>query len=335
MPPNDLVFYIPSKDGLADGFTLASRTVDGGSTTLQIIDAGITEADNFWNDALIRFDDATTTVALRGKYARVQTWTQGPATLDLFRALPATPVAGDTFVIFTGGRFRSDLEAEELDATGLVNVTGVTIDRAMFRNGEGSGTLSYINGTTSLTWQAPGSASAGDPVDVSLDGTYLIQDGDDVNAALEVTVVAVSLPGSDQNDTITLAFIKESMGVPTIEGSETAAGVTRYFPIVARNDSGGPLTDVRAWMVEDPEPGTTLQIGAGTVGGGSEFENPGDINTAPGGVSFSNTHISFVTALTFGSVAAGDFVVVWVEETTAAGASPVACLEDTIRFSFS
>ena len=257
MPASDLRLFLPSKDGGADGFTPPTRVADVGSSALQIIDAGTTQADNFWNDALVRFLDTTTTVALRGKYARVETWTQGPATLDLFRALPDVPVAGDEFQMWTGGNYRSDFAAEELDATGIVNVTGVTIDRALYANLEGAGTLRYKNGTTALTWQAPGSATEGAEVDVSIDGTYVIEDGEDVNKALVVTVVAASLPGSDQNDTITLAYIKEALGVLTIEGSETESGAVRYFPIVAQNLAAGNLTDVRAWMEEDADPGTT------------------------------------------------------------------------------
>ena len=325
MAADDLKWYIPSKDGGADDFSLQAVSVDTGSDTLNIIDAAITDADAYWADAHIRFDDATTTAALRGVVARVKTWTNSTNTAKLQKPLPATPVNTDTAVLWLGGNYRSDTEMPGMQATDPSNVTGVVIDRVADKNGEGSGTLTYTNTGDYLQWTAP-SGTIGAQVDASGDGTYTLYDTD-TNKWIEVTVTAASLPGSDQSDALTLSRTAEEF-IYDISGAESDAGATRYFAIVAKNESGSTMTDFRVFFTEDAD--STLAIGKGSISS-DQFEDPADINTAPSAVTFDDGATDYANGLDYGDVSNGDFIVVWVRETTSASATPVVGLLDIIE----
>ena len=328
MGAEGLKFYRASKDGASDGFTLQAVTVDTGSDASNIIDAAITDADGTWDDAHIRFDDATTTSALQGVIARVKSWTLSTNTLELQTALPATPVNTDTAVLWLGGNYRSATEIDGMQSTAPSNVTGVTIDAVADMNGTGNGTLTYTNATTVLQWTAP-SGTIGAAVDVSIDGTYTLYDSD-TNKWITVTVVAASLPGSDQSDSLTLSRTAEDV-IYDIKGAESDAGATRYFPILAKNETGATLTDLRAYFTEDAE--SQLEIGKGTVTA-NQFENPADINTAPSAVTFSAAAIDYTNGIQFGNLAASSFVVLWVKEITSAGATAHQDVLDLITFNW-
>ena len=62
--------YYPYKDNGADGAVSPELTVDS-ATINSIVDATLVEANDYWNGALIRFEDDTTTAALQGTYHHV------------------------------------------------------------------------------------------------------------------------------------------------------------------------------------------------------------------------------------------------------------------------
>ena len=266
-----LEYYYALKTLTADGQASPVRTTDAGSDADALVNAAFTEADDFWNGAIGRFEDDTETVILRGVYFHVRDFVQAATKIVLAQTLPAAPSTTggteDTFRLFLGGNFRAAQRIPGLDATGPVNITGVVIDRTGHANGNGaaSGTLDFVNATTEMSWQAPGDASAGAPVDVSIDDTYTLFSAD-ADKWITVTVTAAALPTLDQSDTIVLTTPEREL-LPDMEGYETENGKTRYHLVVIKNaDTVDAMTDLRAFVeAADPGSPTTTTGSLGTT----------------------------------------------------------------------
>lgn len=100
----------------------------------------------------------------------------------------------------------------------------------------------------SLRW-TPLGGGAVDGVDVSVDGTFTITGSD--GSLLVVTVTAASLPGTDQNDSITIANIANEI-FDDISKAESAAGDTEYRGLYIHNVHGVDTAfDVRIWLKQD------------------------------------------------------------------------------------
>jgi hypothetical protein len=84
-----------------------------------------------------------------------------------------------------------------------INCTGVKITRINISNDAGIGNLSYIQGSTSLTWQAPYD-TAGNSINISGGGNFVLESFNG-QAKLSVWVDPSILPGSDANDSISVA----------------------------------------------------------------------------------------------------------------------------------
>ena len=266
--------YYAFKDNVADGAVSPELTVDSAGVNY-IIDATLTEANDYWNGAIIRFEADTTTVALRSTYHHVMDFVAADDKLIFAHDMPATPVNTDTFRIFFGGNWRTSHEIPGLTATGLSNVTGVTIDHAAYMCGAGNGLLEFdVAPTESLRWTAPGDANPGAWVDVSGAGagTQYELYSEDPDNFLEVTVVFASLPVGDQSDTIALAQ-PEGIVIPDFEGYEfDGANKTRYHLIpIKNNDGADTMTDLHVWVVPstdgtDSTTTTTRDATAGALG---------------------------------------------------------------------
>lgn len=123
-----------------------------------------------------------------------------PGNIDASLSLSINLAAEDSARLFkhafgTISTFRPALRATS-------NITGVTIEYAQISTPLGQGTLSYTAAGTSLSWTANGD-TAGTGVDVSAGGTFTIPSGS-TGADLTVTVVAGSLPGTNQSDNINI-----------------------------------------------------------------------------------------------------------------------------------
>ena len=75
---------------------LPKYTVDRG-TCETIVDVALTQADDYWNDAIGWFEGDTPTIALRRRSFHVHSFDAGKDTLTLLCKLPAVPQAGDTY----------------------------------------------------------------------------------------------------------------------------------------------------------------------------------------------------------------------------------------------
>lgn len=272
----EIIKYYASDYLTADGDALTQRTATVASTDQIIVSASLTQADDFWNEALLFFDTDTTTSALQGQYMEIVDSDQGDTSVTLAYPLPATPAGTDTFRIVKGGQWRSTyrLPGKTVDS-GPVNVTGVTIDYTSEKNADGSGTLSYINTGQFLTWQDADDLAAGVAVAVGAGGTFIIE-SQTVGKWLEVTVAGGSLPGSDQSDTIILST-KTQTRLSDATGAQTFGGNTSYYAEVYKNEAVTTANTFGFYMEDPAEVTTTMAAPLGltadlvAVADGSSF----------------------------------------------------------------
>jgi hypothetical protein len=258
--------YYPGKYLTADNDTLTVQTATGG-TALTIVDTSLGDADNYWDGAVGFFEPNTTTAALRGKYFHVRSWTLSTKTLLLYASLPAACANTDTFRLVLGGNWRSSYEIPGLTFTTPVNITGVTINYAGYQNPTGVGTLTYTNTSTSLQWTPP-SGIIGSAVNVSGSGVFDIFDAT-TSLWVEVTVVAASLPVTDQTDAITLTQ-PTAIVIPNEESTEIS-GKIRYYAIPIKNThASDSIYDLVAYLQKEistaAETNTTTTLIDGGLG---------------------------------------------------------------------
>lgn len=237
---------LPGKDIANDGDPIVVNTSDGGGAIRTLIDAAITEADGFYDGALIYFAGDTTTVALRGVFEHVRTWLNSTKTFTFAKDLPAIPAAGDTYSIIFGGNKRSSQEAFGLlgggvqpELAGIVgsNITGLTITKFAGKLGEGVLTIDWDDTADDLTIKID-SEPFGSPFNVVGDSTDTYIYADDGVSFIKCDIVNASLPASDQVDTHTLTRPNQTL-TPDYEGYETLSddgGKTRYRLEVLRNE---------------------------------------------------------------------------------------------------
>lgn len=89
------------------------------------------------------------------------------------------------------------LTNDSLEASQPSDITGVTIYSVLGAS-TGTGSLSYLSGSFSLQWRAPGAGAPGAPVNVAAGGAFFLQGGD--GSAIRVWVVSAELPAGDESD---------------------------------------------------------------------------------------------------------------------------------------
>jgi hypothetical protein len=129
-------------------------------------------------------------------------------------------------------------------SSSLGTVPGCALTRPAVRNGEGCGFL--VADGDFLTWRAPGSSSYGAPVDVSEDGDYLIEDGDDQSKFIEVGVHADYLPSGTDEGRVFLQRNYEA-GLE-INAAIAESGNTSSATVYLRNASVHDVHGVKAWI---------------------------------------------------------------------------------------
>lgn len=271
--------YYPGKQLVADGGALTEYVADSGTLTT-IVDAALTEADDYFNGGIVFFSGDTTTVALQGVFAHIKDFDAASDTITLAKSLPAAVATGDTYTIVIGGNYRSSTELMGAALSGVfpelknvvgANVTGVTIKYASPElNTELFGfpqlELIWDQGASELsvdTGGGPGPVYSvvGDASDVLI--------FDDLYGYVIVDVVQASLPGSSQSDFYTLSFNTQSF-VPDIEGYESTnplKGKTRYrLQTVKNTDGADPMTSSAVYIWDKTDGNATSIVDAQSLG---------------------------------------------------------------------
>ena len=227
-----------------------------------------------------------------------------------------------------GGRVLS------LTFTAPTTITGVTIDDAMGMP-EGDGSLFYDQSAGTLRWTPP-AGTAGTPVDVSVNGEYAIQGGND-GGVLLVTVTAGSLPSSDATNSITISNTANNI-FGDVSKADASAGTVQYRGLYFSNENGaaGDIVDGRFW-VENNTPGQdVIQIADGDEAKTLALEIIADEDTAPAGPVFGN-HTDFASGIVLPTPLIGNptnhYKGWWLQRTVPAGVS-TAVPENTLRIGF-
>lgn len=247
--------------------------VASGGTSRTATSASLSDADDFWNGALARWDSGDNA----GLWSSIADFSASTDTLTLDDDLPNPVSSGDTFTLFQGGKFSSDQRVPGMRTPALVNVTGFDVVHVAHLNGEGTGTVRYYDASTSLTWQPPGGIE-GPAVDVSAlslgdvvvltSGAAVASDARSQFVQLERT--AAALPASDQADDLSLDLIPASF-LARITGDEASDGFVFYRPVSVRNTSAATAFGVRVYAstpFPDALPAAltaSLGVGAGTL----------------------------------------------------------------------
>jgi hypothetical protein len=272
--------YFPSKNLAADGDALSQLVADAGGSLTTIVDAALTQADDYWNGAIGWFDGNTPTAALQGQFFHVKDFDAATDKLTLSKELPAVPAAGDTYRLALGGNWRSAQETfgmlvggvlPELKTVSGVNITGLTIKKASALLGAGTLTVFYRR-SQQMLYIKMGAQAFGVGLDTSVNITNGIVFAADGQAWLQVDVNAASLPTSDRTDTWTLAYPDRTL-TPDFEGYETkndVGGKTRYrLECVKNTDPADTMVDLSVYTGKPSgtqstiAPGQSLDLTAG------------------------------------------------------------------------
>lgn len=271
--------YYPSKQLIADGGALTEYVADSGSLTT-IVDAALTEADDFFNGGLVFFSGDTPTAALQGVFAHIKDFDAASDTITLAKSLPAAVATGDKYKVVIGGNYRSSTELMGCALDGIFpelknvpgsNVTGVTIKYASPELkveffGPPSVALIWTQATSQLTVNTgggPGPAYTvvGDANDVLI--------FDDLYGYIICDIVQASLPGVNASDVFTPSFNTQSF-VPDIEGYESTSalkGKTRYRLQVVKNTDGvDQMTSAAVYMWDKTNGAATTILDAQSLG---------------------------------------------------------------------
>ena len=275
---SDLVFRFLHRELAASKNTPTQYTASSG-TVRTVVCAGLTEADDYWNGALLRWDSGPNA----GLWSSIKDFAASSDTLTLDEDLPSAVANTHTFTIFTGGKYISDQRIPGLACSAPVNVTGFSVTYAAMINGSGTGTLKfYYHGGAGqgVSWTPPGGVE-GLEADISAlaEGYAVSLFGSASDAFVLLTRTAAALPGADCSDDLLLS-IPDSAFLAMFDGDEALAGKTVYRAVGIENTAASPVYAVRA-LCPPPWTGaaaTTIAAGGG-IGTGAD---------ALAGTSFAN-----------------------------------------------
>jgi hypothetical protein len=209
-------------------------------------------------------------------------------------------------------------------------VTGVTVNDAA-GNAEGTGTLFYDNNADSLRWTPPG-GSAGTAVVVATTGDYSIQGGGTAGGLIKVSVVAASLPSSNQTNELTITNVDNNI-YDDVAKADAKAGDIEYRGFYIQNDHAtDEMVDIAFWLEENTPGQDVVQIALAAEAKNVAMDTIADEDTAPTGIDFDAANpVDYATGLAIPDLAAGDFKGIWIKRTVPAGTN-VAQENNTFKF---
>jgi len=111
-----------------------------------------------------------------------------------------------------------------------------------------------------------------------------------------------------------------------VTGAESAAGDTEYRGVYISNEHGSlTYQSVKVWISTDtPSADTDADVALAAEAVNVTMATIADENTAPSGVTFNNSAVSFATGLSIGDIPAGQKKGVWLKRVVNAGAAAAA-----------
>lgn len=272
-----LELYYASKYLASDGATLTAFVADAGGSTTTLVDAALTQADDYWNGAVVIFK-GNTTAALKGIPAHVKDFDAASDTLTFYKALPAAPAAGDQYHLILGGNYRGDTQVYGLKAAGqwpeienqaIPDMANLKVSKVSAYCGAGTGYFDFDYSDSTLCFKAPGDSAYGPTVAVSTDTTTYTLYSETASRWVKV-YRSGALPGSDQADKTVAFTIGEGVIIPDIEGDEAelSGGKVRHRLLVLKNaDGSNAMVGLDVYLSPPAGTATTLTSAATTTAG--------------------------------------------------------------------
>jgi len=144
------------------------------------------------------------------------------------------------------------VEISHLVAVGTI--PGVSVAAVAARNGPGVGRLKSDG--DKLAWQSPGSSEFGEPVTCAVDGSYLLEDGEDRDKWVRVQVYVSHLhPGHAAGRVALADRYAAGVGHDDVTAEEAAAGDLATYTLSLKNAGTAWLSNLRAWLGSVPTAG--------------------------------------------------------------------------------
>jgi hypothetical protein len=125
-------------------------------------------------------------------------------------------------------------------------IPGVQVLAVAAKCGPGRGLLT-LDASKRLSWRSPGATLAGDPVDVSAGGDFLVE-GADANQWIRVHVEAAYLVAGSQAAVYLADVYDNAIADADVAAADAAAGVVQTWTVTVGNDSTDLLDDIRVWI---------------------------------------------------------------------------------------
>lgn len=166
-------------------------------------------------------------------------------------------------------------------------IPGVAITAAAGRNGPGVGYIRSTDDGTLLSWKAPGSRQYGDACRVQADCTGILEDGDDPEKWVRISVDYDWLQPSPSEARVYLRDLYENgVSHDDVTAGEAAAGDVADYTLTLTNDSGHGMSQVKAWSAPEISTLTISDDGVAYVVRNDET-NPLALADIPAGGSIS------------------------------------------------
>lgn len=132
---------------------------------------------------------------------------------------------------------------------------------------------------------------------------------------------AASLGGAKSTTTDAGATI-----MPDVTGAQSAAGITQYRGVYVSNEHGSlTYQAVKVWKSTAPSAsGDAADLALAAEAVNTQMASIGAETTAPSGVTFANTAVSFATGLSIGDIPSTQFKGIWLKRTITAGTAAAA-----------
>ena len=112
----------------------------------------------------------------------------------------------------------------------------------------GVGTARIRSTAAGIAFKAPGSAAWGPAVAIAADGSYLLEDGDDRDKWLRVTVYTTYLLTPREARVLLADRVNNPIGSDNVSAAEAAAGDVETVELAVANDGSVILSQVLAWL---------------------------------------------------------------------------------------
>ncbi len=213
-----------------------------------------------------------------------------------------------------GDGLRIELSAVESPSFHVIgSLPGVAVLAAAGANGPGTGDLESEDGGTKLKWKAPDSGTHGTSVDVSTDGSYILEDGEDERKWVRVQVVNSFMLNVPMSTFIYLSEVYENaVSSDDVTAAEATAGDTKDYTVDIKAESPMDLLDVKVWL-ESPDDGIFI---------------------SDDGVVYVQPKSEGADALSFARIASGATQSLFLRRITSAGASASTGILNRVRFAW-